>query len=292
MKQMSTLWFRAIFLLLFVALCSGCTPDYFSGLPAEALCEKGFSAMEEYDMEEAGQYFQMAVEADPTYAQSYIGLGRLAEARWDILAAIGYYEAAAACEEDWSQGCLRAAELYAVTGNPVAGQALLDAAYERTEDPDFVKMELGGTSLTLGTYMTDLSPLAEESWSHIEQLTLHTPGCTDYTPVGQMKGLRELSITSSGLTDLSFLKGLEGLESLDLMGNCIEDLGPIPELDTLEILDLRENPKFASIDGLEGLPNLTNLYLGRTKVADLTPAGELCAADEPGPLSPGKPVPL
>ncbi len=89
--------------------------------------------------------------------------------------------------------------------------------------------------------------------------------------------LQALYAADNGITDLSPLTHLTSLRTLDLGCNPVSDLGPLSGLVGLETLYLdagglcEHSQSISSIEALEGLGNLTSLYLGQQDVTDLSP---------------------
>ncbi|MEM6943225.1 MAG: tetratricopeptide repeat protein [Pseudomonadota bacterium] len=88
-------------LLIAIAL-AGCDDDRPS--PALLDFEAALQEIEAGDTVEAERRLHQAIEADPTHAQSFAALGRIAEGRGQIAAALSYYEAARAADETSPEG--------------------------------------------------------------------------------------------------------------------------------------------------------------------------------------------
>lgn len=78
--------------------------------------------------------------------------------------------------------------------------------------------------------LMDISPLAEMS---LEKLALHNIPLLDFSPIGEMKSLKELEIGNCMLEDLSVLEGAENLEVLNLYDNYVTDYTPLLKLPKL-----------------------------------------------------------
>ena len=82
--------------------------------------------------------------------------------------------------------------------------------------------------------------------------------------------LTKLSCNRRGIADLSALKDYTGLETLNVASNEFSDLKTLPRLPNLKQLSVSGNKKLTSLNGIEKAANLEILRADSSRVADIT----------------------
>lgn len=115
-----------------------------------------------------------------------------------------------------------------------------------------------------------------------------TPGTmTDLSRIAKLTGLKNMWIVCQPLENLNGAEGMLQLETVDIE-DCdrLEDISALFTLESLQRIQIESSP-VRSIQGIQNLPQLTQLNLNQTKVTDILPLAEcdLGFAERQGGLS-------
>ena len=121
-----------------------------------------------------------------------------------------------------------------------------------------------------GTSVMDLSPIAK---LELRSLFLKDTACDDYSLLTEMSMLEQLSVSNINERQLEVISRLTSLTSLDYRGTA-PDFAPLLKLTKLTRLSVFDT-EFASLEGIEALPQLTYLLVFCAPNIDLSPLEQL-----------------
>ncbi|GAP16017.1 protein containg leucine rich repeat [Longilinea arvoryzae] len=116
--------------------------------------------------------------------------------------------------------------------------------------------------------ITDLSPLA--SLNYLELIDLKHNPIEDVSPLAGLTSLSSLILFDTRVSDLTSLNGCLRLSLIDAGSTRIQSTAAFEGLNSLRTLVLRKAP-LRSLDKIDTLPLLEELYLSETQLLDLTP---------------------
>lgn len=115
------------------------------------------------------------------------------------------------------------------------------------------------TSLNAGNN-TILSLVGIEKLTSLESLNLSGNSLQDIAPIVACTGLKDLDISENILVDISGLAALANLQTFDFSRNSVAALPAFDKACALITIDGSHN-KLTSLDALEGLENLNNVFM-------------------------------
>lgn len=120
--------------------------------------------------------------------------------------------------------------------------------------------------------ITDLTPLSE--LVNLESVDLRHNPIEDVSPLSRLLMLSSVSLFDTNVSDLTSLRSCPRLVTVDAGLTHIQTMAAFEGLASLRILVMRKAP-LQSIEQIEMLPMLEQVYLSETQVVDLSPLLDL-----------------
>lgn len=114
--------------------------------------------------------------------------------------------------------------------------------------------------------ISDLEPL---SGTKIVRLALHGNDISDLGPLGECESLQELIISGNPVKDLSALSKIPDLWKLNIGGTEVTGFEELGRLKVLSYLDIIDCPGIRSLEGVEKIEGLKNLFVRPVSLEDL-----------------------
>lgn len=121
-------------------------------------------------------------------------------------------------------------------------------------------------TIPMGVTLANLDPLL--ALPNLKSLRIYTPNIKAYDALSQLRKLKEFEI-HAGVYPVALLQPLVNLEKLELHGDHIESIDELNSLTRLKEFALHAR-NLASVDTVVNYPRLELLYIGETKVSDIS----------------------